>query len=142
MRELAAEDRQLIPYVGGGRLVFGQMLRAVGGDAVELFRAFGRGGGVSHLLEIGERRIDHAGTGCVDAAGMLFHFLDDFIAMTRFLAEQQQDDQLQVPRSEHHGRAPARAAPAEPAAEGASEESASAAPSEMPVAASPCANMI
>jgi hypothetical protein len=73
---------------------------------------------------------------------MLFDCLDDFVAVTGLLAQQQQDDQLQVSRGEHLRRARAGAASAETTAEGAAEESASAATAELPVAASPDANMV
>jgi hypothetical protein len=73
---------------------------------------------------------------------MFLDGLDDFIAMSRFLAEQQQDDQLQVSRREHLRRAHPRATPTEPAAEGAPEEAASAATAEVPAAVSFGAKMI
>jgi hypothetical protein len=73
---------------------------------------------------------------------MFFDSLDDFIAMAGFLAQQQQDDQLQVSRREHLRGAHTRAAPAESAAERATEEAASAATAKVPVAVSPGEKMI
>jgi hypothetical protein len=72
---------------------------------------------------------------------MLFDGLDDFIAMARFLAQQPQNDQLQVARCEHLCGAHARTA-AEATAERATEEPASAAAAKVRIAASATAKSI
>src|SRR5260370_31149790 len=79
--ELAAEDGQLIPYLVGGDVVFAQMFGTVRGNAVKLFGALDSGGGITHLFEIRECRINHAGAGRIDSAGMFFDSLDDFITI-------------------------------------------------------------
>jgi hypothetical protein len=73
---------------------------------------------------------------------MFFDSLDDFIAMAGFLAQQQQDDQLQVSRREHLRGAHTRAASTESAAERATEKAASAATAKVPVAISSGEKMI
>src|SRR5882757_1748520 len=80
------------------------------GDAVQLAGAFSGYRGVTNFLEVGQGGIDHAGTRHVETFRALIEFLDDLVAVTRFLVEQLQDQQLQVPRGEFPAHAESAAA--------------------------------
>src|ERR1700685_3131208 len=98
---LLAEPRQLIQSLFHTRAIFLQMLGARFGDLVELLGPFRFRSGVAHFFQVGQRRINHARTRRVDAAGMFFDLFDDLVAVARFLAQQRQDDQLQITGSQH-----------------------------------------
>src|SRR5271170_7139261 len=65
-------------------------------DPVQLARAFLLDAGMADLVQVGERRIDHAGTGAVEAAGTILDGLDQFIAVSGTLAEQRENEKLQI----------------------------------------------
>src|ERR1700722_7280082 len=78
-------------------------------DSVEFLGALRLRRGVSQLLQVSERRINHSRTRRVNAAGVLFDGFDDFVAVTRLFAEQSKDDEPEITRSKHsccsHSRA-------------------------------------
>src|SRR5258705_10776508 len=87
-------------------------MRAAGvGDFVELPRPFDLDRWVSDLFEIGQGRVDHAGTRMVEAAGALGERLDDFVPVRRLLGKEREDNELQIFRAELAARA--EAVPAE-----------------------------
>ena len=106
---------------------------AFGRQAIELFRPLGRDAGVADFFEIGQRRVNHAGAGAVEAAGTLAQQFDEFIAVARLFLEQRQQQQLQFVAAEfaagpktgaigahaalEAAHEPAKAAPMSPAAE-------------------------
>jgi len=84
-----------------GLLAMQPQMRLPGlGDRVELAIAFGGRGGEAGLVEIGERRIHHARTRCVEAAGALLQLADQFVAMRRTRIEQREQQQLQLRAAE------------------------------------------
>ena len=107
---LFAEAGELIQSFFDARAILVQLCRAGFGDLVKFFRAFRFRSGVSGFFQIGERRINHAGTGRIHSAGVLFDLLDDLVAVARFLTEQSQDDQLKISGGEHFRHAHSRTA--------------------------------
>src|ERR1700680_1519695 len=118
---LAADVFELAEHRIGSLLVVPEVCAPRVGDAVELLRAFGGDARVTHLLEPGERRVDHAGARAVEAARALFERLDELVAMTRPSGQQSQQHQLQIPGGEtapgSKGPAPHAHAAGEPAGE-------------------------
>ena len=75
------------------------------GDGVELFAAFGGGGDIIRFLEIGQGRIDDAGTWRIPVAGFFLEQLDDFVAVARRFGDQRQRNEPQVALRQHAARA-------------------------------------
>src|SRR5580658_3028652 len=73
---------------------------ALRSDAVELARAFRLDTRVANLVEISEGRINHAGTGAVEATGALLDGFDQFIAVSGALGQQGEDQKLEILRAE------------------------------------------
>src|SRR5262249_11800703 len=71
------------------------------GDGVELLRALGRTGDIAGFFQIGQRRVDDAGTRAVPFGGLLFEQLDDLVAVARCLGDHCQRDQTQVALGQH-----------------------------------------
>src|SRR5271170_7031199 len=78
-------------------------------DSVEFLGAFRLRSGVSQLLQVSERRVNHSRTRRVNATGVLFYGFDDFVAVTRLFAEQSKDDEPQIARGKHFCRSHSRA---------------------------------
>ena len=72
------------------------MTAAFVGNPIKFLCAFGFDDGVTQLLEISERWIDHPRAGAVKASGAFLERLDDLVAVTRLFLEQRQDDELQI----------------------------------------------
>src|ERR1700683_1960027 len=92
----ASDPRQGVQNRIGGGSVGGEMGLPLRRDPIELARAFLLHARMADLVKIGERRIDHAGTGSVEAAGTLLDRLDQFIAVSGALAEQRENEKLQI----------------------------------------------
>jgi hypothetical protein len=71
--------------------VIREQLRAAGGDGIAFAAALGGGGGLAEFFEQGQSWVDHAGAGRVGAAGEVFHFLDDFVAVAGLFFDQMQN---------------------------------------------------
>ncbi|CAN0627665.1 protein of unknown function [Burkholderia multivorans] len=73
-----------------------EMCAARVGERVALAVAFGLHRDETDFLEIGQRRVDHAGTRAVEALRAGVERLDQFVAVTRLLGEEREQQQLQV----------------------------------------------
>src|SRR5690554_4391279 len=71
------------------------------GDGVELLVAIGMGGRITSLLEIGQRGIDHARAGRIEARRFFLDRLDQVIAVARLLIDQIERYQAEVTRCQH-----------------------------------------
>src|SRR5690606_20674237 len=81
-----------------------QMLATGCRDGVNLLVAFRGRYGEACLLQIGQRRIDHARAWTVEPARKLLQGLDDVVAVPRLAIEQGQRDQLEVAVRQHPPR--------------------------------------
>ncbi len=79
------------------RAVGGEKGLSFGRDAVALAPAvFGFDRGIAHVLEPGEGRIDHAGTGAVAAAHAFLDGAHQFVAVTRLLDDHVENDEAKL----------------------------------------------
>ncbi|SBV36867.1 hypothetical protein STPYR_11797 [uncultured Stenotrophomonas sp.] len=90
------------------------------GDRIALAAAVVFGGDQAHVLQQCQRRVDHAGAGCIGAVEQLADQLDQLVAVARLLFDQCQQQQAQVAAAQWPARAaiaaaaPASATPAAP----------------------------
>ncbi|CCV08667.1 hypothetical protein MESS2_780014 [Mesorhizobium metallidurans STM 2683] len=124
---LAAETLEVVEHVVDHLAVFVEMRLPGIGDREHLLVAFRRRDGIAGLFQEGQRRIDHAWTWAVDAAGALLQRLDDVIAVARRLGQQRQRNQLEIAVGQHPPGAEHVARPAASAATTAMAERAEAA---------------
>jgi hypothetical protein len=66
------------------------------GDGVELAVAIDGDDRLADLFQVGQGRIDHAGTGCVEAAGTFLKDADQLVAVGRLFGEQRQQHESEV----------------------------------------------
>src|SRR5207247_4994142 len=96
----------------------GQKRGALLGYRIELAGAFGGlGTQIPELLEQGQGRVDHTGTGAVRTAELLLDRLDQLVAVARFFGDQMQQHIAQIAVVEEAPEPPAAAAAAIMAAE-------------------------
>ena len=92
-----------------------EMAAAFVGDLERLARAFDRGLlDQSHVLEQRQRRIDHARTRRIFAAGQLLDRADEVVAVARLVGDQLQQHEPELAAFEHPPRATAAATTAAP----------------------------
>ena len=63
---------------------------------------------LTHLVEHGQRRIDDAGTGHIEAAAQLLDRPDQLVAVPRLVGDQLEQDEAELASIEHAARRPPR----------------------------------
>lgn len=70
------------------------------GDAIQLLRAVGFDRGISDFLKVGQRRINHSGTGTVETLRPLLQSFHDLVAVEGLFREKREDDEVEIGRCE------------------------------------------
>src|SRR4029079_14334822 len=97
----AAERREPI-HNGFDKIAIGlEISLALGGDFIELFRAFALAGKVAGLLQEGEGRVHDAGARAIDTAGLFLDHLDDLVTVARLFCDEGKNDKFQIALCEH-----------------------------------------
>jgi hypothetical protein len=96
----SSNSRQSIENRFGVRAVCFQMGLALGRNAVELPRTLLLHAGVTDLMQVSQRGINHTRAGRIESARTFFDRLDQFVSVRWLFGEQRQYHQLNVDRVE------------------------------------------